>query len=397
MDFADKRILLTQNSLAEIAGSEVVTLEIASYLLGQGARPTVYTYDFDQPMQGHFEGRGITVVTQRNNDLHTGDFDFVWVHHQVLPPNLIRELGDRSQQSRPAFIFNHMSPFDSLPLERPYLWGLEDLVAATTLFVSEETRLALSALYAGQQSFDLFPNPAPPEFADAGYVPAPGLRNVLITSNHIPAELSRARELLAARGIKTVHLGSSGDRLTVLTPAILGEFDLVVTIGKTVQYGLTMGVPVYVYDIHGGPGYLCGSNIAQAAAVNFSGRDCPRARSPESLVDDIMSGYAQAVLYQQSRRAEFVQAYSLDAVLPRVFEQAVPREIDADDRYVRYLETAECLAAQLIRSTRVEGRALKLYRQALDDVLNSRAYGVGQKIATPVRKARRVVQALRRS
>lgn len=51
-----------------------------------------------------------------------------------------------------------------------------------------------------------------------------------------------------------------------------------------------MGVPVYVYDYLGGPGYLTEANFSLAERNNFSGRGFEKKTSDE-LLKEIKEGY----------------------------------------------------------------------------------------------------------
>ena len=73
----------------------------------------------------------------------------------------------------------------------------------------------------------------------------------------------------------------------------LQQYDLVITIGRTVPRCLAMGVPVYVYDYLGGPGYLTESNFNLAERNNFSGRGFQKKTSDE-LFEEIRGGYDPA-------------------------------------------------------------------------------------------------------
>ena len=55
--------------------------------------------------------------------------------------------------------------------------------------------------------------------------------------------------------------------------SFLQQYDLVITIGRTVPRCLAMGVPVYVYDYLGGPGYLTEANFSLAERNNFREED----------------------------------------------------------------------------------------------------------------------------
>jgi len=68
---------------------------------------------------------------------------------------------------------------------------------------------------------------------------------------------------------------------------VLENYDLVITIGKTVNYCLALGVPVYCYDWFGGSGYLNPGNFAINKRHNFSGRDSFRKLSGEAIFREI--------------------------------------------------------------------------------------------------------------
>ena len=57
-----------------------------------------------------------------------------------------------------------------------------------------------------------------------------------------------------------------------ITPDLLLKFDLILTIGKTVQYGLVLGIPVYNYDHFGGDGYITLQNIDFESNYGFTGK-----------------------------------------------------------------------------------------------------------------------------
>ena len=73
-------------------------------------------------------------------------------------------------------------------------------------------------------------------------------------------------------GYYQVDLIGLGYRTEQVNAEFLQQYDLVITIGRTVPRCLAMGVPVYVYDYLGGPGYLTEANFSLAERNNFSGR-----------------------------------------------------------------------------------------------------------------------------
>ncbi|MBW3079649.1 hypothetical protein [Bifidobacterium simiiventris] len=365
--FAARRVLITQSVLANIGGSEVQAVELARFFRSRGADVTLFAWQVDDPMRSIVESEGFRVTLRFDpaaDRLHVADFDVIWVQHEVLPESVIRDLarsaddiGDTAaggvdvpampgERSRCRFVFSHMSPFRELYMEFPYLRGLEPSVASMSVFNSAETLESQSEFLPSDDArVMVYPNPAPLEYADCDPVDTDetcdgghsGLRRVLVVSNHAPGEVVAAMNELAARGCQVDYLREvaavdGGSRITSVD--LLSRYDCVVTIGKTVQYCLVAGIPVYVYDHFGGPGYLNDDNLELANHYNFSGRMKPYSRyltearnqatgvrvtDTGALADDILDGYDRARLWQRAHRAEFVKRYGIASVMDRLF------------------------------------------------------------------------------
>lgn len=296
VDLNEKRVLITHTQVSNIMGSTVVASEVAAWFLQKGAQVTLYTASFGQEARLLFDQDLLEVICDGDWDCSLEDYDLVWVHSQILPVKIIEQLANSNSLSKtPAFIFNHMSCLPFSVDEHPYIDGLEEALSSLSIFVSEETRDELAKYYraplvdlhqegVAERSFlieesrrpsgvacALFPNPAPASFARIDHCSSEAIRKVAVISNHIPPELSDAIPLLVKRGINVEVVGASGN-ICAVTPEIIASFDAVITIGKTVQYCLVSGVPVFVYDHFGGFGYLNNCNFEKAAYANFSGR-----------------------------------------------------------------------------------------------------------------------------
>lgn len=115
--------------------------------------------------------------------------------------------------------------------------------------------------------------------------------------------------------------GQGQTNYRLLTAELITEFDVVITIGKTVQYALVAGVPVFVYDHFGGFGYLDQANLAAAADRNFSGRGGERLAA-RTIAERVLTGYAAARDFQSANRPAFRSAYALGPVLDQVLREA---------------------------------------------------------------------------
>lgn len=91
--------------------------------------------------------------------------------------------------------------------------------------------------------------------------------------------------------------------------------DLIVSIGKSAPYALASGVPVFVYDHFGGPGYLTHDNFDRAARFNFSGRCCERRLDASALAQEIVEGYASGCAFIRELGTERLARYQLEPYL----------------------------------------------------------------------------------
>lgn len=327
MNISGARVLITHTQTQGIMGSTVVALELATYLRDNGASVEVYAGATGNPGGRLFQEREIHVECDIEHEYQLSDYDLVWVHSQVLPLSMVRQLANVTPSDRvPAFVFNHMTALDFAADEHPYLYLLEEQLAAKMLFVSPESRDKLLPHYHEvPNNIDIYPNPAPVEFGQLVRNPSDKLRRVLVVSNHVPSEVWDAIEVLRRRGIDVEIFGEQG-RYSLVTPQVLEQFDAVITIGKTVQYCLTAGIPVYVYDHFGGFGYLDEENLVKAAERNFSGRGGNRYTGAE-IAESLESAYVEALEFATVKRGLFIERYSIDRMLPRVLGDVEPRSL----------------------------------------------------------------------
>lgn len=332
----NKRFLLCQPMVDSIAGSTVVTLELAEYLRSEGAKVEIYTYSIGSPMKEICEDKRVKITTADDHpEYHLSDFDYIWINSQTLPISIVHELSRPLPKKMPRFIFDHMSPLDIIPDERPYIYQLEQRLSSKTLSMSPKTNEIMMRFFpeGAKIDFGLFRNPAPVEFSKSKFTSRAKIKKALIVSNHPPKELVDAREILKSRGVQTTLFGDipSSDGYKLVTEKVLREFDAVVTIGKTAQYCMTMGQPVYIYDRFGGPGYLYSENYENVMNNNFSGRGGYEKKSPSELADDIVAKYGDSVKYHQSNRAKFIREFSIDKVLPQVLKSIKARKVEQFD------------------------------------------------------------------
>lgn len=168
---------------------------------------------------------------------------------------------------------------------------------------------------------DYYRNPAPEEYLikreNLPKIP----RKVLVVSNFPCGELRDIKPLLNQQGIIIDYLGYLGDRYELISEKIISKYDLVITIGKTVQYCLVSGTPVYIYGSFGGPGYLNAKNFQKAMRKNFSGRGF-RDKTPEEIVEEIVNNYTKATSFYIERQEDFQKDFIISNNIPELFKKA---------------------------------------------------------------------------
>ena len=133
----------------------------------------------------------------------------------------------------------------------------------------------------------------------------------------MPNEIREAAAQLAVQHIIVDFYGLADKHIPV-TPQLLAGYDCVVTIGKTVQYALALGIPVFNYDRFGGEGYIRLSNIDDEEYYNFSGRRTFRSLCTDALAAELSRGFAAAAKEASSLRAVAYERYFVSYQVERI-------------------------------------------------------------------------------
>jgi len=344
MDFRGKEILITQNSLVNYTGSEIATLELSNYFIECGARVTIFTFSFDKPISEEFANNNINIITDINADITLSQFDLLWIHHQLVPIKILDELA--MGHSLPIVVFSHMSSF--IPHESPYIYGLEEEISSLKLFNSNETKKLLSKFF-NEKSGAILPNPTPKSFINKQDIRPK--RNtpekILVVSNHPTHEVIETIKILNNKGVETNIIGVL-DSPRLITPELLINYDAVITIGKTVQYCLVLGIPVYCYDQFGGCGFLNRQNYKKAFEFNFSGRGFDK-KTPKSISSELYNGFFEARDYMYANRETAKKQFDIELCLNKVLHNLKPKGLTKIDRAaIESYKAALCIEQELV-------------------------------------------------
>ena len=110
------------------------------------------------------------------------------------------------------------------------------------------------------------------------------LSRVAIVSNRMTDELEQNFRTAAEElDIDVVRFGLPKNP-QVLTDDVLGEFDAVVSLGRSVLDAMRIGRPALIYDIHGADGWVTPAVVEERAAESFAGRRHAHVATHEELL-----------------------------------------------------------------------------------------------------------------
>lgn len=279
-----KRVLLTVQCINVISGSDTHVLTIAKEFKKRGWEVDVFTLIYKGPMKEVFESNDINVIVYSNDIVFADKYDLIWgCHYPVLNYCLcVKKL------KADHIIFNSLSPYapvESLPMY------YNDLTAI--LCNSNETMDTHLKNFGNIENISVFPNYAHKNYFEYE-LNKQNLKKIAVISNHIPNELNEAIVLLKEKNYELDVYGMQATQVFV-DDILLKEYDLVISIGKTVNYALAMKVPVYCYDHFGGCGYFSVDTIEGEYLANFSGRFTNRKISSNEIVREIEEKYQENI------------------------------------------------------------------------------------------------------
>lgn len=247
--------------------------EWAKHLVKLGYSVQVICISYTRTIRKLYNSSGIEVCNL-NEVVDKDEFDIVFAYHFPIITFLLsfdliycRKL-----------VLGSLSPFE--PLESlPLFWKNSSLITVISQEILQKTVNLIKVPYA---QIKVFENCVPDDFAfcEKTLVNDKPLK-IAIISNHIPDELRQLSSYLPSTS-KITYLGSNERSCSLVTPQTLIKFDLIISIGKTVNYALCMGIPVFEYDYFGGCGYISRINFDLEVMTNFSGRASMRRCPPHS-------------------------------------------------------------------------------------------------------------------
>jgi len=266
------------------------------------------------------------------------EYEYVFSYHFPILPYLI----GRGLKYK-KIIIGCLSSFH--PLELPL-----DIYSNCTLLtvVSEEAKQNLLRHSISKINIFLLKNFIPRQFSEVEFHPSANIKKIAVVSNHPPSEILELPKFLS--NISVDFWGSGQKHYSAITPKILSQYDVVISIGKTVQYCLGMGIPVFVYDYMEGNGYVKPDTLDKEEYFNFSGRSSRRKLEGIFLANEIITNYQQACKDVAILKKIAIERYSLDCNMKKllsIINQSEQCHIDLE-KYSVEIEHYSWLLGELL-------------------------------------------------
>lgn len=281
-------VLFTNLFILARTGSELHILELSRSFIERGWEVTVYALVIGYPLQGELQRAGVNLVSYGEESKLADSYDlliaqhhlvsdYLWAHTEIsFKKVIVSVLGLGDMEAIPSFC--------------------EEIDGV--VFVSEEAQAHNASFL---EEYDpptlVFPNSVSEEFF-ASFSNEPARNDhpsrIAVVSNHIPSEVLQLKEQAFPPGTIIDYFGYGRESVEITAP-LLRSYDLIITIGRTIQACFAAGVPCYCYDHFGGPGYIAPAEIEEHAYANFSGRSNRRQLSAEELKEDIFTHYRNAL------------------------------------------------------------------------------------------------------
>lgn len=284
-----KKALMTNLYLAKYTGSELHTIEMAKLLCAKGYEVTIAVQLKAYPLMKIIESLNgkITVIECQKDKLEETEFDLIIVQHYSVFDYLCCKYAITCKN----LIVSKLSVISDYEL-LPKCTKDADMILA----VSEECAEDIVSQGVGREKIEVFKNSVDNSYFEKyKYKNKKNLTNggkIAVISNHVSEEVAKLKEVMGEKYfVDYIGIEYTPKYVTV---ELLEKYDLIITIGRTVQQCFAIGVPVYVYDYFGGPGYICESNFEIAEKYNFSGRGFDK-KSVEDLKKDIINNYSKNI------------------------------------------------------------------------------------------------------
>jgi Glycosyltransferase Family 4 len=264
------RILITNNTLGERAGSELFVRDLALGLVRKGHNPIAYSTVLG-PVAGELEAATVPVVDNLAKVAEPPDIIHGQHHLETMTAAL------HFPESPAIFVCHGWIPWEEKP---PLFPSIRRYVAVDDL--CRERLLMTEGIESGQVSTIY-------NFADLDrFLPRqplpPKPRSVLVFSNNASDVHDAIRDECRSSGIERLEVaGLNSGRPTARPEEILGQYDIVFAKGRAAIEALATGCAVVVSDYSRTAGMVTSANLDELRRLNFGVRTLQKPLTREAV------------------------------------------------------------------------------------------------------------------
>lgn len=292
-------VIITNNCLKFHSGSEMITLDLCDYFVGKGWNVYLCAFGIGQPLSRHLNPK-VKQIDLNKRQIPIKQADLVIGHHK----NVIDKVMETVKCGK--VYQNTLSVF----------FGIEDFSKYTTRAFANSGSVKDIKQSKVKIPIEIFPNCCNQTYFKQTKQINKQIKKIAIITNH-----------QWYKGLKKPSVDIIGGwNARFVEAKLLLQYDLVITIGRTVQQCLCLGIPVYCYDRFGGPGYITLDNIDFNEYYNFSGRqklyDYSQEKHPnfDKIFADIYNNY-ESICKQQNELVSIArQRYNFQKNLDEVLK-----------------------------------------------------------------------------
>ena len=216
----------------------------------------------------------------------------------------------------------------------------------------------------------------------------------------MPDELKEFKILCENENIR-VDIYGNGYISKYIDSHVLEDYDVIISIGKTVYYALAMGKLVYCYDYFGGYGYINKDNVEEAYKYNFSGRGFGKKKTAEEILSEIKDEFLITQKDLMKLKEFSYDNFNFENNMDKLLVKIKKNKIDNDKLITKYpsllrksrlyMEKMEKLN-YLERKVELHRMSVDIYKNQYEEVINSTSW----KITKPVRKIKEILYKLKK-
>lgn len=300
-------LLLATNHLSGWTGSETMLLTLIEGLLACDCEVVVYVRHLNESWAKRYVNPRVQLIDNLDT-LSEFKFDLAHVQHNSCL------LDVRATFPTLPILFSSLGvlPF----LEQPVFF---DVGVSQYLAISEEVMENLTKQAVSSADINIFRNVVNDKIFRPLNLIRPNLERILVLSYRME-ETQKVLLRVAARelGASIRFVGSASETLTQdqLANAI-NEADVVVSIGRGVVEAMFCGRIPFIFDVHGGDGFVTPDSLGTLQTCNFSGRYSRREYTLADLISALKK-YRQDYGVQLRELAQ--SEFGLERNMPRLLK-----------------------------------------------------------------------------